>query len=75
MVRDDSLQQVTRSWNIEFIEHKSSNSGAVKRTQAVGNLTLVVREEISAQQLIRIVCLSLLVTLVMKVTKLWTSSG
>jgi len=62
-------------WNIEFIERKSSNSGAVKRTQVVSNLTLVVREEISAQQLIRIVCLSLFVTLVMKVTKLWTSSS
>ena len=50
-MRDDSLQQVTRSWNIEFIERKSSNSGAVKRTRAVGNLTLVVQEEITAQRL------------------------
>ena len=56
-------------------ERKSSNSCAVKRTRAVGNLTLVVQEEITARWLIRIDCHSLLVTLVMKVTKLWKSSG
>ena len=67
------LQQVTRSWNIKFIERKCSNIGAVKRAQAVGNLTLVVQEEITARRLMRILvdCLALLVTLAMKVTKLW----
>ena len=74
-MRDDSLQQVTRSWNIKFIERKCSNIGAAKRAQAVGNLILVVQEEITARRLMRIDCLSLLVTLAMKVTKLWKSSG